>query len=206
MDFVIGHRCSSSLNISNWPMRGKKNEHVIIFPNLLFFLFAFCLGEYIFFFPSPCVSIFILCPLHPYLNLTYWWLPLLTEYSLAETTVQFSTGGYKFIGLPRGQRRRDSEKKMSLSTDLNALCTWGLVVSSGRKGGSWDLIQGGSLGQRDSMVYAYGVDSKDHRELWRKECKLASRLSVFNVRLHISPAAWSQAWSLLIWAVSFEMG
>lgn len=54
---------------------------------------------------------------------------------------------------------------MSLSTDLNALCTWGVVVSSGRKGGSWDLIQVSSLGQRDSVVYAYGMDSKDHREL-----------------------------------------
>lgn len=160
------------------------------------------------FFPSPRVSIFIPCPLHPYLNLTYWWIPLHAQCSLAETTAQFSTAGYEFIGFPRGQRQRDAEcgEKMSLSTDLNALCTWGIVMSNGRKGGSWDMIQGSPQVSRTQWWYAYGMDSKEGRELWWKECKRASRLSLFNFQLQIIPAAWSWTWSLLIWAVSFEMG
>lgn len=96
---------------------------------------------------------------------------------------------------------------MTLNTDLNALCTQSIVVLSERKRVSWETWSRRTPQvSRTQWWCAYGMDSREGREKWWKACKLALRLSVFNLQLRILPAAWSCSWPLLIWAVPFKLG
>lgn len=109
-----------------------KSINMIIFPTLppsLWFLFK---GT---FFPPSCLYPFYSLSPAPFFKPK---ILMNSTPSTAEPTAQFSTGGWQIHKIPYRPEAVQSrswweEKKMTLSTDLNALWTWGIVAWVGER-------------------------------------------------------------------------